>query len=439
MTTNRRQRTLAREACVQGVGFVSEADVRMRFLPARSDTGLVFRRVDLPGCPEVAARVENVLPRQRRTALQRGAAVVEMTEHVLAALAGLQIDNCVIELDAAETPGLDGSSRPFVEVLSEAGSVELDRPRKVQRIDRPIVLQDGGAVLAAYPGENSKLVLSYQLDYAPPIGRQSRFFEVNPETFREQIAPSRTFVLEAEAIALKQAGLGKRLRESDLLVFGPDGPIDNKLRFEDECARHKLLDMVGDLALAGCDLAGHIVAHKSGHQLNARLVQALLAENPGESKDTRSSAAAGSVDVGQIMRLLPHRFPFLLIDRVVEFDSDRRVVALKNVTYNEPYFQGHWPDYPIMPGVLIVEAIAQAAGVLLTRHFCFKTTYAVIAAIDAVKLRRPVVPGDQLEIQVTSKRFRPRMAEVEGVARVGRQLAAEARLRFVLLDRPNPA
>jgi UDP-3-O-[3-hydroxymyristoyl] N-acetylglucosamine deacetylase/3-hydroxyacyl-[acyl-carrier-protein] dehydratase len=435
--TARRQRTIAREATVEGIGFVTEADVRLRFLPAKSDTGIVFRRVDLPDRPEIPARVEYVSPRPRRTAIQRGGAVVEMTEHVLAALAGLQVDNCVIEIDAGETPGCDGSSQPFVEALTGAGFVDLDRPRAALRIDRPISVSEGRASLTALPADTDRLVLTYQLDYAPPIGSQSRFVALTPEVFRDQIAPSRTFLLEPEARAMREAGLGRRLKESDLLVFGPQGPIDNTLRFEDECVRHKILDMVGDLALAGRDIQGHVVAHRSGHSLNARLVAALL---EAAAPATRGQAARAPVfELHQILRLLPHRFPFLLVDRVLEMESDRRVVAVKNVTYNEPYFQGHWPEYPLMPGVLVVEALAQTAGILLTRHYDFSTSYAVIAGIDAVRLRRPIVPGDQLEMEVTARRLKPRMADVHGVARVGAQVAAEASIRFMLLDRARVA
>ncbi|GIW87358.1 MAG: bifunctional enzyme LpxC/FabZ [Isosphaeraceae bacterium] len=428
----RRQRTIAREATIEGIGFVTEADVRLRFLPARSDTGIVFRRVDLPGRPEIPARIEFVAPRPRRTALQRGEAVVEMTEHVLAALSGLQIDNCVIEINASETPGCDGSSQPFVEALLSAGLVDLERPRPALRIERPISLSEGRARLTALPADTDGLVLSYQLDYAPPIGSQSRFVRLSPDVFRDQLAPSRTFLLESEARAMRAAGLGRRLKESDLLIFGPDGPIANTLRFEDECVRHKLLDLVGDLALAGRDIQGHIVAHRSGHSLNARLVAALLAaEEPSARAESLRSPA---LDWTQILRLLPHRFPFLLVDRVLEIEGDQRIVAIKNVTFNEPYFQGHWPDYPLMPGVLVVEALAQTAGILLTRHYDFSGRYAVIAGIDGVRLRRPIVPGDQLEMEVTSRRFRPRMADVHGLARVAGQVAAEASIRFMLVE-----
>jgi UDP-3-O-acyl N-acetylglucosamine deacetylase len=287
LTARRLQRTIGRETEVRGVGFVQGNDVALRFRPARADTGIVFVRTDLPGQPAVRAHITNVVPRQRRTTIQQGEAVVEMVEHVLAALAGLRVDNCRIEIDAPETPGCDGSSRAFAEAIGAAGAVELDRERETYVIRRPFTVREGQAVLTARPGSGPGFLLSYHLDYgATPIGVQSLALELTPETFAADLAPCRTFLLEAEAQALRQAGLGARTNESDLLVFGPDGPIGNSVRFPDECVRHKLLDMVGDLALLGMDIVGEVVADRSGHELNARLVRGLLAI----TDDDRSAA-----------------------------------------------------------------------------------------------------------------------------------------------------
>ena len=407
----------------------------MRFRPAAADTGVVFVRTDLPGRPSVPAHIRHVIPRQRRTTLQQGEATVEMVEHVLAALAGLRIDNCTVEIDAPETPGCDGSSQAFVEALSAVGAVELDRERETLVIDRPVTVREGQSTLTAHPGDGEGLVLSYHLDYGrhTPIGAQSLFVDVSPESFRKELAASRTFLLEAEAVALRQAGIGRRTTESDLLIFGPEGVIGNELRYPDECVRHKILDMVGDLALLNKDLCGHVVAHRSGHQLNAALVRKLF--ESVERERTRMGCAGESVlDIGAIMNILPHRYPFLLIDRVLEHEPGRRVLALKNVSVNEPFFQGHWPGRPIMPGVLIVEALAQAAGVLIADRVDPTEVCAMIVAIDAVKIRRPVVPGDQLLLDVTASRLKERTAHVHGVARVGDQVAAEATIKFVIVD-----
>jgi UDP-3-O-[3-hydroxymyristoyl] N-acetylglucosamine deacetylase / 3-hydroxyacyl-[acyl-carrier-protein] dehydratase len=434
VTTRRLQRTIARETEVRGVGFIQGSDVSVRFRPAEADTGVVFVRCDLPGQPSVPAHIRHVIPRQRRTTLQHGEATVEMVEHVLAALAGLRIDNCRIEIDAPETPGCDGSSQAFVDALNEAGTVELDRERETLVIDRPITVREGQATLTAHPGDG--LVLSYHLDYGSrtPIGAQSLFLDLSPETFRKELAPSRTFLLEDEAKALRQAGIGARTTESDLLIFGPSGPIGNELRYPDECVRHKILDMVGDLALLAKDLSGHVVAHRSGHQLNAALVRALI-----ESIETCRPSCNAPLDIVAIMKILPHRYPFLLVDRVLEHDSGRRVLALKNVSCNEPFFQGHWPGRPIMPGVLIVEALAQAAGVMIADVVDPRERSALIISIDDVKIRRPVVPGDQLRLDVSCLRLKNTSAHVQGIATVDDQVAAEAKIRFVIVEAERAA
>ena len=434
-SSRRQERTIAGVAEVRGVGFLTGADVHLRFLPAEAGAGVAFVRADLPGRPAVPAHVRHVAPRQRRTTLRRGEAVVEMVEHVMAALAGLRIDNCTVELDAPETPGLDGSSLAYVEALDAAGAVEQARTREVLVIDRPVSVCEGRAVLAAHPGAADQLVLAYHLDYGrtSPIVQQGRFVAISPESFRDDLAASRTFLLESEAVALRAEGIGARTTEADLLVFGPGGPIGNALRFPDECARHKILDMLGDLALLGKDLVGHVVAHRSGHQLNAALARALMAAaEEGERDGEAAPADCRSMDVGAIMGALPHRYPFLLVDRVLEHEPGRRIVAVKNVTCNEPFFQGHWPGRPIMPGVLIVEAMAQAAGLMLSAGAAGKV--GLIASIDRVKLRRPVVPGDQLRLEAACLRAKGRSADVQATARVEGRVVAEAKLRFVLVE-----
>ncbi len=434
LTARRLQRTIARETEVRGVGFFHGSDVTLRFRPAEADTGVVFVRTDLPEKPAVPAHIRHVVPRQRRTTIQNGEASVEMVEHVMAALAGLQLDNCVIEIDAPETPGLDGSSQAFVEALHDAGSVELDRERETLVIDRPITVREGQATLTAHPGNGENLVLAYHLDYGrhTPIGSQSLCLEVSPDSFRTELASSRTFLLENEAVALRQAGIGSRASEADVLIFGSDGVIGNQLRFPDECVRHKILDMVGDLALLATDISGHVVAHRSGHQLNATLVRKLF--DAVARRGLRVETGDTRVEIDDIMKILPHRYPFLLIDRVVEHERCRRVRAIKNVSVNEPFFQGHWPGRPVMPGVLILEAMAQAAGLLIADRIDPAEHVVVIAAIDDVKIRKPVVPGDQLNLEIIGVRIKDRTAHVRGTAKVDDQIAAEATFKFVALD-----
>ena len=279
----RAQRTIAAPAEVQGIGYLTGAQVRLRFLPAPPSSGVVFVRTDLRARPHIPAHVSQVTGTQRRTTLGHAPAQVGMVEHVLAALAGLRIDNCFVELNAPEPPGLDGSCQAFVEVLHEAGLVLQSDSRAIWSAASPLLVTAGGATLALHPPAGPGLSMTYFLDYGlgSPIACQSHTIELTPGTFAEQIAPCRTFILEAEAAELRRQGLGKHTTPRDLLVFGPRGPIDNRLRFANEPARHKVLDIVGDLSLLGADLAGHVIAYRSGHPLNIELVRAIALRLPG--------------------------------------------------------------------------------------------------------------------------------------------------------------
>jgi len=283
----RNQRTIARPASVHGIGFLTGADVHLRFVPAPVNTGAVFLRADLPGRPAIPARVTQVTGTARRTTIGHSgdrSCQVGLVEHVLAALAGLRIDNCIIELNAPEPPGLDGSARGFVDALQTAGAVLQNAEREVCLVEDSIVVRQKGATLAIHPLDELKV--SYILNYAAdtpmspmspiaPICWQMHTQIVTPESFQNQLASCRTFLLESEAIELRRQGLGSRTGPADLLVFGPRGPIDNTLRFANEPARHKCLDIIGDLALLGHDVRGHIVAYRSGHPLNVELVRTL--------------------------------------------------------------------------------------------------------------------------------------------------------------------
>lgn len=277
----RRQRTIARPAEFHGFGFLTGADVTLRFLPADENTGLRFQRVDLPGSPPIPATLEYVVPRQRRTAIANGGASVELIEHVMAALAGLQIDNCLIEVNAPEAPGADGSCLEFTQVLLDAGIVEQSASRDVLVIRDACTAHgdDGRSEISAGPVFRRTLVISYELDYGPrsPIKPQLLTFEFSPEAFVTGLAFARTFILETEITALKSQGYGSRVTPADLLIFGPAGVIGNELRAADECVRHKILDCIGDFALLGCDIHGHFRAYRSGHNLNHSICQ-LVAE-----------------------------------------------------------------------------------------------------------------------------------------------------------------
>jgi UDP-3-O-acyl N-acetylglucosamine deacetylase len=278
--STRPQRSIARPSEVHGVGFLTGANVRLRFSPAPPSTGVVFLRADLPGAPRIPAEVSQVTGTQRRTTLGHLPVQVSLVEHVLAALAGLRIDNCLVELDAVEPPGLDGSARGFVEALLSSGVQDQPAHRQVWCVDEPITVRTTGATLTLHPpGDDpgNMLRLTYFLDYGPlaPIGRQVHTQTLTPGSFLSEVAACRTFLLESEAAELRRQGLGARTTTADLLVFGRRGPIGNRLRFANEPARHKVLDLVGDLSLLGADLCGHIVAYRSGHPLNIEMTRAL--------------------------------------------------------------------------------------------------------------------------------------------------------------------
>jgi len=292
---HRLQRTIGKAVETSGVGFLTGADISIRFVPAAENHGIVFERTDVSGSALIPANIEYAVPRQRRTAIENQGTVVEMTEHVMAALAGLQIDNCLVQIDAPEPPGCDGSSLAFVDVLLEAGAVEQTETRPLLSIERTVraVADDGKSEIEAKPLARPTLAISFQLDYGPrsPIHPQTLTVEINPVTFVAELAYARTFVLEAEVEALKAQGYGSRTTASDLLVFGPNGVIDNQMRSPNECARHKILDCLGDLALIGCDVHGHISAYRSGHQLNREIVRRLQTAHPNSQIGGRQKVA----------------------------------------------------------------------------------------------------------------------------------------------------
>ena len=432
------QHTINREVAFEGRGLFTGEPVHMHIKPGKPDTGVWFVRTDQSPVTRIPALVSNVSKRARRTSLRNGTVAIETVEHCLSACTGLGLDNLLIELDANEIPAMDGSSLPFVEKLRTAGICEQDASRKPHIITDMIRIAEGNSELIALPPldtESDTIEISYDLDYGStgPINRQYYRVVVTPESFESNIAPARTFVLEDEARALREGGLGTHLTYADILVFGPDGPIENSLRFPDECVRHKILDIIGDLALLGRPLIGRIHARRSGHALNHALVREL--QEQYEIKQIASLITKPpEVDIHKIHRILPHRYPFLMIDRILEIEGSRRAVGIKNVTINEPYFQGHYPGDPIMPGVLIIEGLAQIGGVLLSQELEHKGKVAVLLSLDKVKFRRAVRPGDQLILEVEAIRVRSNTGHIKGQAVVNNEIVAQAEIKFVLTD-----
>ncbi len=429
------QQTIKEPVEVSGRGLFTGHPVTARFKPAPPGAWITFVRNDQPEPVRISARIENLSKRARRTSLRNGTATIETVEHCLAAIRGLNIDNLLVELDGMELPGVDGSSQPFVDALNAAGVQPQPAERTTVRVTQPVRVTEGDAELVAWPTEDDRLQIIYELEYQQggPIQRQIYKFVLEPESFMHEIAPARTFVFAHEVQHLRAAGLGAHLTYQDILVIGNDGPIENHFRFPDECVRHKILDLVGDLMLAGSFVAGRIYARKSGHNLNHELVRRII-EVSAAQRFERALVTSPRIDISGVQRILPHRYPMLLVDRVIEIDGDKRAVGVKNVSINEPFFVGHYPRQPIMPGVLILEALAQLGGILLSQKLEHTGKLAVLLSLDKAKFRRPVTPGDQLVLEVTSKRVKSFGGEVVGRAKVGDELAAEAIIRFMLVD-----
>jgi UDP-3-O-[3-hydroxymyristoyl] N-acetylglucosamine deacetylase/3-hydroxyacyl-[acyl-carrier-protein] dehydratase len=431
-----KQRTISHEASITGPGLFSGEPSTVTFIPAEPDTGINFVREQEGKVSTIPASVYNVLRRPRRTCLKNGTLLVETVEHCMAALAGMGIDNATVKVSGGmvgELPGGDGSSRQFVEAIQEAGIVEQDQPSNPLIIRKPVQVAAEGATLAALPGPTDRLEVIYDFEARAPIGRQVITFHLGDDDFVSQLAPARTFVFEEEANELRARGLGKHLTPKDLLVISPTGPIDNQFRFADECARHKVLDLIGDLFLIGRPLRGRIVACKSGHALNHMLARRLLEQDESASRQNLVHRDA-AMDIRRIQRILPHRYPMLLVDRVLEITGDSKAVGIKNVTFNDVFFQGHYPGTPIMPGVLIVEALAQLGGLLLSQKLEHTGKLAVLLSMDKVKMRQPVVPGDQLLLEAIAVRVKSRTGHVRCKAFVEDKLACEADIKFMLVD-----
>ncbi|MBL0927489.1 MAG: UDP-3-O-[3-hydroxymyristoyl] N-acetylglucosamine deacetylase [Phycisphaerales bacterium] len=429
------QQTVRSPVGLAGTGLFTGHAARLTILPAEPDTGIVFRRTDLPGRPEVPAHIDFAVEKPRRTCLQRAEASVEMVEHCLSALMGMGIDNAVVELEGPEVPAGDGSAAMFVEAIERSGVAAQPAPRKPLVVSQPVTVRDGPATVTAMPGEAAHAEYVYALDFGEgsPIAPQMHSLQLDTGVYARSIAPARTFSTLADAQAMRAAGLFAHVSPKDMLVIGPQGPVDNALRFPDEPVRHKMLDLIGDLALVGRPIRGRILAMRSGHALNQKLARALVDQAQAEAL-ARPSSSAPAMDIKQILRLLPHRFPMVLIDRVLEIEDDKRAVGVKNVTFNEPFFQGHYPQSPIMPGVLIVEAMCQLAGLMMARTLNHTGKIAVLLTLDEVRLRKPVTPGDQLVMETEALRANSRMGEAQCRAFVAGELAAEARVKFLLVN-----
>jgi UDP-3-O-[3-hydroxymyristoyl] N-acetylglucosamine deacetylase/3-hydroxyacyl-[acyl-carrier-protein] dehydratase len=429
------QKTIKDEATLTGKGLFGGQEATVTFRPGAEDTGIVFVRTDVTSAVRIPATAPSIAERSRRTSIKKGDISIETVEHCLAAVRALEIDNLTIEVDGPELPAPDCSSAAYLTSLKTAGVVEQQNPRKEFVIRKPVSVSAADATIYALPDTDGELNITYDLDYSshPAIGRQVFSYRLAPDTFETTMAPARTFLLEAEAREFRARGLGTHINPSDLLVIDTDGPVKNVYRFPNECVRHKIVDLIGDLMLVGRPVIGRIVAYKSGHALNQQLVRKLYEAVQQQERMDRFGTDA-VLDIRRIQKILPHRYPFLLVDKIIEIEGDTRIKGVKNVTFNEQFFQGHFPGTPIMPGVLIVEAMAQVSGLLFAQRLEHTGKLAMLLSMDSVKLRKAVVPGDQLILIAETVRLRRRTAHCRCQAMVGDVVAAEAEIKFILVD-----
>jgi len=435
-----KQRTIQREVILKGIGLHTANKVEITFKPAQIDAGIIFRRTDLAEKPAIKASLENLLPEYnslRRTSIGKDGTEVHTIEHLMAALAGLEIDNLYIDIDNNEIPGLDGSSTEFLETLEKAGIKEQEKTRQYYAVKEPIIIEDKAAYILAFP--SSEFKISYTLSYNHPL-LKAQFLEmdITPELFKKELVSARTFCLQDETNELKQQGLGKGATYDNTVVLGKNGVVKNKLRYEDEFVRHKIIDLIGDLYLLTQPIKGHIIALKSGHALNLKLVKKIDQQRQryalgGVGVNYRPSEGE-QLDRDMIMKILPHRDPFLFVDRILSLEKGKRAVGVKDVTINDYFFKGHFPGKPIMPGVLIIEAMAQVGGVMMLSPEDNRGKLAYFLSADNIKFRKTVVPGNQLILDVVAGRIKSKTGQVHGKALVDGKVVAEADLMFALVE-----
>ncbi|MEK7402715.1 MAG: bifunctional UDP-3-O-[3-hydroxymyristoyl] N-acetylglucosamine deacetylase/3-hydroxyacyl-ACP dehydratase [Gemmatimonadota bacterium] len=420
--------TIAGATSIDGVGLHLGLECRLTFVPAPSGAGIVFKRTDLPGAPVIRAHVDTAVLTERQTQLGTDPVSVHTVEHVLAAVGALEIDDLIVELSGPEPPIVDGSAKPFFEALLAVGVKQ--QAGEVQYLDlrEPVRIRDGNSEYEAYPAPD--LELDVLIDFPHKmIGLQRGTYRISPDRFASELAPARTFGFMNEVEALRARGLIRGASTRNAVVLDESGVVDTTLRWPDEFVRHKAMDCVGDLTLAGGRLRAKIVARRPSHRGTVQLVRAIRAS-------ISRGANVSELGIEDIMKVLPHRYPFLLVDRIVELDPGKRVVGIKNVTINEPFFAGHFPGHPIMPGVLIIEAMAQVGGMLLLgaiENPQSKVVY--FTSLNNVKWRRPVKPGDQLRFELELLQVRGMMCRMKGVAKVDGEVVAEAEMGAMMRDR----
>lgn len=433
------QHTLAGPATLEGTSLHTGEKVTLTLRPAPEGHGFKFRRIDLPDQPFINADVDKVQTVERATTLAEGSVKVHTVEHVISALTGMGVDNAVIEMDANEPPIGDGSSRPFVELIKKVGLQAQSAPRKVWEIREPIHQEMGdGTIISIFPSKTFRVSVTN----VGPEGRFTEYFstEVTPELYEKEICAARTFVYYEDVKPLLEKGLIKGgSLESAVVIRGNEIMSKEAMRFTNEFARHKALDLIGDLMLSGIRFFGHVVAIKPGHGPNTKMAATLKTEYARMRSmvpaPVRIPDGESVLDINEVLKILPHRYPMLMVDRIVDCLGDSKCTGMKNITINEPYFAGHFPGHPIMPGVLQLEAMAQVSSVLMLRKPENAGKIGYFMSADKVKWRRPVFPGDTLFIETEILKMRGAIGQTTCRCLVNGQVVSEAELKFALMDR----
>lgn len=423
-----RQRTIGGEVGLEGIGIHLGEPATLSLHPAEPDSGTLFRRVDLPDKPEIPANLDHVVGTELGTTIGRGEVRVLTVEHLMAALGAAGISNVRADVSGPEIPIRDGSFVDFLDAVEDAGVVEQDAPARALKVEEPVVLRakKGESYIFA-PGPELRVTATIDFEH-PAIGRQTGSFGGPGLNFRDDIAQARTFGFLSDAQELRARGLAQGASLENTIVLNDNGVANDGLRFPDEFLRHKVGDLLGDLTLLGRRLEGHLVAERPSHRGNVELGRLL-------EKRAREASARPAFDIDRIQNYLPHRYPMLLVDRILSTEEGRRIVGIKNVSINEPFFQGHFPEHAIMPGVLIVEAMAQIGGLLLIDSVGNPREKKVyLMSIQKARFRRPVRPGDQLVCKVELLRFRRGTCKMQGVGYVDGERVAEAQFMARVVD-----
>jgi UDP-3-O-[3-hydroxymyristoyl] N-acetylglucosamine deacetylase/3-hydroxyacyl-[acyl-carrier-protein] dehydratase len=430
------QQTLAKSASLTGTSLHTGSQVTLRVNPAPIDHGIKFKRIDLPDEPTIDAKIDHVKFVERATTIAEGNVKVHTVEHVLSALCGMGVDNALVEMDANEPPIGDGSAYPFVELINTCGIEPQKAVRKTMEIREPLFIETkSGSLLTIVPDRTFRVSCTQ----VGPDGRFTQYYstEITPEIYEKEIARARTFVFYEDVKPLLDKGLirGGSL-ENAIVVRGESVMGKEPLRYRDEFVRHKILDIVGDFFLAGYRFLGHVIAIKPGHAANAEMTKALakrFAQILSMAPAQVIPIGTGVMDVKDIMQILPHRYPFLMVDRILSFDGINKCVGAKQVTINEPFFQGHFPNHPVMPGVLQIEAMAQVASILLRKQFTDTSGIGYFLSADDVKFRKPVVPGDMLLIEAELLRAKGNIGKASCRCLVNGEVASEGTLMFAFV------